>query len=70
MFPMVPYHALPALHEAVKGECPPAYPSLLAAYREIIPAVLRQRRDPSFHVVRVLPASATLPPVDRLADAA
>jgi fatty acid desaturase len=70
MFPMVPYHALPALHEAIKGECPPAYPSLLAAYREIIPAVLRQRRDPGYHVVRVLPASATLPPVDRLADAA
>jgi fatty acid desaturase len=64
MFPMVPYHALPALHEASKAECPPAYPSLLAAYREIIPAVLRQ-----------LPASATVPPAtlpagDRLADAA
>jgi fatty acid desaturase len=75
MFPMVPYHALPALHEAIKGECPPAYPSLLAAYREIIPAVLRQVRDPGYHVVRVLPASATVPPatqppVDHLADAA
>ena len=62
MFPMVPYHALPALHEAIKAECPPAYPSLLAAYREIIPAVLRQVRDPEYHVVRVLPDTATLPP--------
>ena len=70
MFPMVPYHALPALHEAIKSECPAAYPGLLAAYREIIPAVLRQRRDPSYHVVRALPASATRPAADRLADAA
>jgi fatty acid desaturase len=70
MFPMVPYHALPALHEAIKGECPTPYPSLFAAYREIIPTVLRQVRDPSYHVVRVLPASATLPPVDRIARAA
>lgn len=70
MFPMVPYHALPALHEAIKAECPPAYPSLLAAYREIIPAVLRQRRDPDYHVIRVLPATATPLPADRLATAA
>jgi hypothetical protein len=42
---------------------------MLAAYREIIPAVLRQRRDPSYHVVRVLPASATLPAADRLKNA-
>ncbi len=71
MFPMVPYHALPALHEAIKAECPPAYPSLLAAYREIIPAVLRQRRDPGYYVVRQLPATATLPPAGHAAtDAA
>jgi fatty acid desaturase len=70
MFPMVPYHALPALHEAIKADCPPAYPSLLAAYREIIPAVLRQRRDPTYHVIRELPPSATRPAADRLSDAA
>jgi fatty acid desaturase len=59
MFPLVPYHALPALHAAIKGDCPPAYPSLFAAYREIIPAVLRQVREPGYHVVRVLPPSAS-----------
>ena len=56
MFPMVPYHALPRLHAAIKDECPPAYPSNLAAYREIIPALLRQRRDPTYYVRRELPA--------------
>lgn len=56
MFPMVPYYRLPELHELIKDQCPPAYPGLWATYREIIPAVLRQRKDPSWHVVRQLPA--------------
>jgi fatty acid desaturase len=58
MFPMVPYHALPRLHETVKGDTPPAYPGTIAAYAEIIPALLRQTRDPSYHVVRPLPNAA------------
>ncbi|MEM8866560.1 MAG: NADH:ubiquinone reductase (Na(+)-transporting) subunit F, partial [Planctomycetota bacterium] len=55
MFPLVPYHRLPELHEAIKADCPPAYPSLLSAWQEIIPAVLRQVRDPAYHVKRELP---------------
>ena len=58
MFPMVPYHALPALHVDMKPYCPPAYPSVWAAYREIVPAVLRQVREPGWAVERPLPASA------------
>jgi MocE subfamily Rieske [2Fe-2S] domain protein len=56
MFPLVPYHVLPQLHEAVKDDCPTPYPSLLAAWREIIPAVLKQVKDPTYHVKRKLPA--------------
>jgi len=56
MFPMVPYHALPRLYEAVKDDCPPVYTSTWAAYREIIPALARQWRDPSYYVRRALPA--------------
>ena len=59
MFPMVPYHALPALHEEMEGDCPPAYSGLWAAYREIVPAVLRQLRDPTHFVRRTLPAGST-----------
>ena len=55
MFPMVPYHALPRLHEAAKAYCPPPYPSCWAAYREIIPAMFRQRIDPRWFVKRVPP---------------
>jgi fatty acid desaturase len=60
MFPMVPYHALPKLHEAVKADTPPAYQGTIAAYREIIPTLLRQARDPSYHAVRPLPPSITV----------
>ncbi|NNM57734.1 fatty acid desaturase family protein [Acidocella sp.] len=56
MFPMVPYHALKALHAEIKADCPAPYPSLFAAYREILPALLRQKRDPSYFVPRTAPA--------------
>jgi fatty acid desaturase len=56
MFPMVPFHALPKLHDEIKDDCPPAYPSSWAAYKEMIPAILRQRSDPTHHIVRPLPA--------------
>jgi Na+-transporting NADH:ubiquinone oxidoreductase subunit F len=55
MFPLVPYHALQRLHEVVKDDCPTPYPSLLAAWREIVSAVLRQVKDPAYHVKRRLP---------------
>jgi fatty acid desaturase len=58
MFPMVPYHALPKLHEATRPYCPPPYRSCWQAYREIIPALLRQRRDPRWSIVRPLPMTA------------
>ena len=70
MFPMVPYHALPKLHEAIKQDCPPAYPGTLAAYREILPAIVRQLRDPTYFVRRELPASARCEPAGARAFAA
>jgi fatty acid desaturase len=56
MFPMVPYHRLPALHEALKADLPKPYASTIEAYREIIPALIRQMRDPDYCVERRLPA--------------
>lgn len=56
MFPLVPYHSLPRLHAAVRDDCPVPYPSLLAAWCEIVPTVLKQIKDPAFHVKRQLPA--------------
>ncbi len=58
MFPMVPYHALPTLHAIMKADTPEPYPGLIATYREIIPALLRQRREPDWFVQRRLPPGA------------
>jgi len=55
MYPMVPYHALPALHEVMKPDTVPACGSTWAAYREIIPALLRQAKEPNHYVRRDLP---------------
>ncbi|MFZ0302178.1 MAG: NADH:ubiquinone reductase (Na(+)-transporting) subunit F [Terracidiphilus sp.] len=57
MFPLVPYHALPRLHAAVKDDCPAPYPSLFAAWSELGPALLRQAKDPAYHIKRKLPES-------------
>jgi fatty acid desaturase len=58
MFPMVPYHALPALHEEMKADTPQPYHGLIETYREIVPALLRQVKDPAYYVRRELPTSA------------
>jgi fatty acid desaturase len=69
MFPMVPYHALPALHEAIKADCPIPYPSTIAAYAEILPALARQIKDPSYFVRRALPSGARAAPAGAVAAA-
>ncbi len=56
MFPMVPFHALPRLHALIRSQCPPPYDGLVDAYREIVPALIRQSHDPTHYVERRLPA--------------
>jgi fatty acid desaturase len=51
----VPFHALPRLHDVIKEQLPPAYPSLYATYREMVPALWKQRRDPTHVIKRTLP---------------
>ncbi len=55
MFPLVPYHALPKLHAEIRRDLPYVYPSVWAAYREIVPTLLRQRKDPTYFIRRELP---------------
>jgi len=59
MFPLVPYHALPRLHKLVKADMPKPYGSIWEAWCELLPAVLRQRKDPAYYVRRKLPLPAT-----------
>jgi len=55
MFPLVPYHALPRLHALIKADMPRPFNGLVEAYREIIPALLRQAKDPAYFIQRQLP---------------
>ena len=59
MFRLVPYFQLPKLHAALAHDLPTPNPSIVAAYAEMLPALLRQRTDPDFHLLRPLPATAT-----------
>lgn len=55
MFPLVPYHNLPRLHAIVKPDMPEPYTGIWNAWREILPAVWRQVKDPGYFVKRKLP---------------
>ena len=57
MFPMVPFFALPALHEEIKAQCAPASPNVLAAWREFLPALAKQKTDPTYAIMRHLPTA-------------
>lgn len=58
MFPMVPYHALPKLHALIKHDMPAADPSMIAAYKEMTPAFIRQLRNEDYFLKRELPPGA------------
>ncbi|WP_238367173.1 fatty acid desaturase family protein [Mesobacterium pallidum] len=58
MFPMVPYHQLPALHEAIKHDLPAPNRSIAAGFREMWPALKRQLRNEDFFIKRGLPPTA------------
>jgi len=58
MFPMVPYHALGKLHQELKADMPKPYSGLWECYREIIPTLIRELKEPTYFVRRQLPSTA------------
>lgn len=58
MFPAVPYHALPQLHEAIRQDLPAPNPSIVHAFREMIPAFVRQLQYEDYFIKRELPPTA------------
>ncbi len=58
MFPMVPYHALPALRARIKDDLPPPNTSIADAYREMLGSLWRQRTEPGYYVRKTLPPGA------------
>jgi fatty acid desaturase len=65
MFPTVPFHALPTLHRRIEGVLPHTYSGLIDAFREIIPALLKQSRDADYFVLRELPRAETFTGVSK-----
>ena len=45
---MVPWYKLPRLHALIRDQMPPAHDGLVAAWREIIPAVVKQAFDATY----------------------
>ena len=58
MFPMVPYHALPRLHDLIKHDLPEPNPSMWHAYKEVWPVLLRQLKYEDYYLKRELPPTA------------
>jgi fatty acid desaturase len=70
MFPLVPYHRLPELHQEILADCAPPYRGFWHAYSEIIPTLRRQLQDPEYFARRVLPPTARPTPAMPAAVAA
>ena len=55
MFPQVPSYNLPKLHEMIKNQMPPPRKGLIGAYKEIIPTMFKQAKDPNFKIELSIP---------------
>jgi len=49
MFPMVLSYNLKKLHNIVKDQLPKPFLSLFSFYKQILPIVIKQARDPSIY---------------------
>ena len=56
MFPMIPSYNLPKLHEVIKDQLP-APKTLYTAYKDMITAVIKRKKDPSYCIPVELPNS-------------
>ena len=56
MFPMIPSYNLPKLHDIIKHQLPKPQ-TLFQAYKEIIPAVIKKSKDPSYYITVNLPTN-------------
>ena len=55
LFPTVPSYNLDKLHNHIKHQIPEPNKGLIDAFKEIIPAIMKQKNDPSFFIKKNLP---------------
>ena len=53
--PQVPFYNLPEFHSLIKDQLPKSNKGLIDAYREIIPAIIKQSKDPSYEIAKQFP---------------
>ena len=54
--PQIPFYNLPKFHELIKDQLPEPNKALVDAYLEIIPAVIKQAKDPNYEIKKFIPA--------------
>jgi len=52
LFPQVPFYNLPKLHKIIKDELPEPNRGFISALTEMIPAILKQSKDPKYFIKR------------------
>ena len=57
MFPSVPSYNLPKLNFLIKDQLPKANVSLFDAYKEIIPAIIKQNKNSKYFIQKIVPTS-------------
>ena len=55
MFPTVPSYNLPKLHALIKNQMPPARKGLWGAYKEILPTIFIQAKNPNYKISLSVP---------------
>ncbi len=59
LFTMVPYYNLPKLHALIRHDTPAPDPSIFAAFRRLVPVLLKQLRHEEAVIIPALPTDAT-----------
>jgi fatty acid desaturase len=60
MYPTIPSYNLDKLHDHIKDQLPKANNGLIDAYKDIIPTLLKQKEDPSYHFPVSLPGNQNI----------
>ena len=53
IFPQVPFYNLPKLHKIVKDQMPRPNNSFFEALSEMIPAIIKQSKDPKYYIKKI-----------------
>ena len=59
LFTMVPYYNLPKLHALIRHDVPAPDPSIIAAFRRLLPVLIKQLRYEEAVIIPPLPDTAT-----------